>query len=128
MSGLMREHPINTVHKGNTFYIHEGDKTYAVPENILEKYLLPSKVEETSDPAIDVSDLFEDLESQYTKAGLLLKGVRVREGMSQKAFAQMLEIPQSNLSAMETGRRAIGKIIAKRIEKMFQVNYRYFLE
>ncbi|MFX7506925.1 helix-turn-helix transcriptional regulator, partial [Acinetobacter baumannii] len=65
---------------------------------------------------------------QYTKAGLLLKGVRVREGMSQKAFAQMLEIPQSNLSAMETGRRAIGKIIAKRIEKMFQVNYRYFLE
>jgi plasmid maintenance system antidote protein VapI len=29
---------------------------------------------------------------------------------------------------MENGRRPIGKTIAKRIEKVFGTNYRYFLE
>jgi transcriptional regulator with XRE-family HTH domain len=58
----------------------------------------------------------------------LLKGLRAREGLSQVEFAKKINITQANLSAMENGRRPIGKIVAKRIEKVFGTNYRYFLE
>jgi transcriptional regulator with XRE-family HTH domain len=58
----------------------------------------------------------------------LLKGVRGRESLTQVEFAAKLGITQANLSKMENGRRPIGKAMAKRIGKMFRVDYRYFLE
>lgn len=72
--------------------------------------------------------IFAKLEKKFTKAGALLKGLRQREGLSQISFAKKINVTQANLSNMENGRRAIGKTIAKRIEKVFSVNYRYFLE
>ncbi len=38
-----------------------------------------------------------------------------------------LNVSQTNLSAMENGRRAIGKELAKRIAILFEVDYRVFL-
>jgi transcriptional regulator with XRE-family HTH domain len=67
-------------------------------------------------------------EKEYTKAGVLLRGLRLRENLSQVEFAKKIQITQANLSNMENGRRPIGKIIAKRIEKVFGTNYWYFLE
>ena len=57
----------------------------------------------------------------------LLKGLRYREGLSQIDFAKKLNVSQTNLSAMENGRRAIGKELAKRIAVLFEVDYRIFL-
>lgn len=57
----------------------------------------------------------------------MLKGVRAREGLTQAEFSQKIDVTQSNLSSMENGRRPIGKVIAKRIEKAFGTDYRYFL-
>jgi len=100
------------------------DKTYAIPKAVAEKYLMrrsPSK------GAVPASVVFEKLHTQFTKAGVLLKGLRTRENLSQIDFAKKIEVTQANLSNMENGRRPIGKIVAKRIEKVFGVNYRYFL-
>lgn len=72
--------------------------------------------------------MFSNLEKQYTKAGVLLKGLRLRENLSQIEFAKKIKVTQANLSATENGKRSIGKIVAKRIEKIFGTNYRYFLE
>jgi len=72
--------------------------------------------------------LFEKLDKKFTKAGALLKGLRIREDLSQLEFAKKINVSQANLSKMENGKRPIGKIIAKRIEKAFGTNYRYFLE
>ncbi len=63
-----------------------------------------------------------------TKAGVLLRGTRHREGLTQVEMAKKIHVSQADLSKMESGKRPIGKIIAKRIEKIFGVNYRYFLE
>lgn len=71
---------------------------------------------------------FDNLDKKHTKAGALLKGLRLREGLSQIEFAKKIKVTQANLSNMENGKRPIGKIIAKRIEKAFGTNYRYFLE
>src|SRR5579864_6995379 len=72
--------------------------------------------------------VFSEIEKKFTKAGVLLKGLRVREGLTQIQFARKIHVTQANLSNMENGRRPIGKKIAKRIEKFFKVNYRYFLD
>jgi len=75
-----------------------------------------------------IEEVFSELEKRYTRAGALLKGTRAREGLTQEQFAKKINVTQANLSKMETGKRPIGKTIAKRIEKIFGVNYRYFLE
>ena len=64
---------------------------------------------------------------QSGEPAVLLKGLRYREGLSQLEFAKKLNISQTNLSAMENGRRTIGKELAKKIAEIFKVNYRIFL-
>lgn len=72
--------------------------------------------------------IFLKMDKNYTRAGVLLRGTRHREGLSQVQFAKLINITQGDLSKMESGKRPIGKVIAKRIEDNFGVNYRYFLE
>src|SRR4051794_3838331 len=45
--------------------------------------------------------VFAKLEKKLTKAGALLKGLRVREGLSQIVFAKKIAVTQANLSNME---------------------------
>lgn len=123
----MKKHPISAHNHGSTLYITHRHTTYAIPKKIAAKYIVENekvrKPEKTS-----IQTIFEKLDKKYTKAGALLRGLRLREGLSQVAFAKRINVTQANLSNMENGRRPIGKIIAKRIEKVFGTNYRYFLE
>lgn len=64
---------------------------------------------------------------KYTKPAILLRGLRVREGYTQEDFSDIIGVSQSNLSKMELGKRPIGKIIAKRIEKAFGMHFQRFL-
>jgi DNA-binding XRE family transcriptional regulator len=56
-----------------------------------------------------------------------LRGLRYREGLTQKALGEMLGIEQTNISKIEQGKRPIGKTVAKRIAKIFKLDYRIFL-
>jgi DNA-binding XRE family transcriptional regulator len=76
---------------------------------------------------IPADEAFQDLTDRYSKAGALLKGVRIREGLTQIEFAKLINTTQANLSSMENGTRSIGKSKAKMIAKQFGVDYRYFL-
>ena len=67
------------------------------------------------------------LTEKYSKAGALLRGLRVREGLNQTEFAKIIDTTQANLSSMENGNRPIGKNKAKLIAEKFDVDYRYFL-
>jgi plasmid maintenance system antidote protein VapI len=73
------------------------------------------------------SNLFADINKKYSKPGALLKGVRYRENLNQKEFANLIGVTQGDLSKMENGKRPIGKEIAKRIEKKFGTNHKLFL-
>ncbi|HSW69265.1 MAG TPA: helix-turn-helix transcriptional regulator [Gammaproteobacteria bacterium] len=126
MSEHTKKHRINAQAHGSTLHITYHDKTYAIPKNIAEKYLVENK--KIKKPVQSIKRLFDKLDVKFTKAGALLKGLRVRENLSQVEFAKKIDVTQANLSNMENGRRPIGKVIAKRIEKIFGTNYRYFLE
>ena len=56
-----------------------------------------------------------------------LQGARAKEGMTQKALAAVLKIPQANISMMEHGKRPIGKEMAKRLAAVLNTDYRLFL-
>ena len=130
MSAHTKKHPIKAHSHGSTLVIKHHHHTYAIPKSVINKYQIdneePRKV--PRDKTKSLESLFNKLDEQYTKAGALLKGLRLRENLSQAEFAKKIDVTQANLSKMENGKRPIGKIIAKRIEKVFGTNYRYFLE
>lgn len=67
-------------------------------------------------------ELAEKRIKKYTKAGIVLRGARLREGISQKDLAKRCGISQENLSKMENGKRAIGKQTAKKIAKALRIS------
>lgn len=97
---------------------------YLVPVKVLDQY---KTVVESDGESDSIESVFGELIHEYGEPAVLLKGLRTREGLSQVEFAEILGITQQNLSAMENGRRAIGKEMAKRIAEEFDVDYRYFL-
>jgi DNA-binding XRE family transcriptional regulator len=117
MSALTKKHHTDDIAKISW---HGG--LYAVPIDVMERYkVLPDE------QYISVDKLFSGLTQKSGELGALLKGLRYREGLSQIEFAKKLNINQTNLSAMENGRRAIGKELAKRIAELFGLDYRIFL-
>ena len=124
MLARTRAHLTNQDSHPVVFHMTYNHQLYAIPQKIAQRYLVPSHITKVSVPA---GSVFANLEKKLTRAGALLKGLRAREGLSQVAFAKKIKITQANLSNMENGRRPLGKLIAKRIEKIFGVDYRYFL-
>jgi DNA-binding XRE family transcriptional regulator len=53
-----------------------------------------------------------------------LKAYRLREELTQKELAKASGISQSNISAMEKGRRPIGLNIAKKLAKILNCEYK----
>jgi len=80
----------------------------------------------TSSEVVSADKAFKNLTESCTKAGALLRGIRIREGLTQIEFAKLIGTTQANLSSMENGTRAIGKVKAKLIAEKFDTDYRYF--
>ena len=59
--------------------------------------------------------------------GQALRGARVKEGLTQRALADLIDTPQRHISEMETGKRPIGKRTARILAKTLKVDYRLFL-
>lgn len=55
-----------------------------------------------------------------------LRGLRYREALTQKEMAAKIGVTQSALSAMERGKRPIGKDLAKKIADIFGGSYKSF--
>lgn len=117
MSALTKKH-----HTDDVAQISWHGGLYIVPIEVMERYKVPS-----DDQYVSIGDLFSDLTQKSGEPGILLKGLRYREGLSQIEFAKKLNVSQTNLSAMENGKRSIGKELAKRIANIFGLDYRIFL-
>lgn len=125
MSAHMKKHPtkLHGGSRGTILHFMLNGHVYHIPKVVAEKYEDKSQAPHGIAP----EDVFANIERQHTKAGVLLRGTRHREALTQVEMAKKLGVTQADLSKMESGKRPIGKIIAKRIEKAFGVNYRYFL-
>ena len=121
----MRKHHISD-NPGNVMNINYHGVRYIIPLNVAEKYRA-NKTNHKHEDNLSIEEAFSDLINKYGEAGSLLRGLRAREGLTQVEFAKKINITQANLSAMETGKRPIGKDIAMRISKKFKMDYRLFL-
>ncbi len=72
--------------------------------------------------------LAKDRIQKHKKAGLVLRGARFRENMSQKDLAKKSGVSQDNISRIENGKRAVGEKVAKRLAKPLKIDYRLLSE
>lgn len=79
-------------------------------------------VEETSIPWREAMGIDE-----VEIPGTALRGARDKEDLTQVGLARMLNIPRHHISAMEHGKRTIGKEMAKRLGKALRISYKVFL-
>ncbi len=59
--------------------------------------------------------------------GRRLRGLRTREGITQRELAEKLGIQQHHVSEMEKGTRKISPAMARRIAKAYDISHRVFL-
>lgn len=101
------------------------DELRAAPKGVRRWRIVPAEPEGTSVPWREA--LKGHLDAGGGEAASVLRGLRAREDMTQEKLAEELETTQSNVAAMESGRRSIGKAMAKRLAAVFRVDYRIFL-
>lgn len=123
MSGRMKQRLIN--HEPTYKIVIESPskkkKLLFLPEKHLEK--LEAFLEKYgSSDAILWEKLASGRIAKYKKLGLVLRGARYREGLSQKELAKLTGISQENISKMENGIRPIGKKIATKLALALKIS------
>jgi ribosome-binding protein aMBF1 (putative translation factor) len=88
----------------------------------LEKYATPD------DGPVEWKALAKKRIEKYRKTGLVLRGMRYREGLSQRELAKRSGVGQNELSKIENGKRNVGKIVAKRLANALKINVNLLLE
>lgn len=72
--------------------------------------------------------LAKDRIEKHKKAGLVLRGARFREDMSQVKLAKLSGVNQNEISKIENGKRGVGEKVAKRLAKPLKINYHLLLD
>ena len=118
MSAHMKAHHTD-VHHRNIRIQHAG-VSYVFPKKVAQKYRV-------TEESVSVDEAFAPLYKKYTKVGVLLKGIRASEDITQVKMAKLLGVSRSQLSQMENGKRPVDIKMAKHIAKLFDMSYRSFL-
>jgi DNA-binding XRE family transcriptional regulator len=88
-----------------------------------------------ADMGHDVRMLNDEGEELYTfeeifpgaHPGMILRGLRGRDAMTQKELAEKLAVAPTRVSEMESGNRSISVKMAKRLAEIFETSYKMFL-
>jgi DNA-binding XRE family transcriptional regulator len=111
--------------------VDDDRRVFSIPQAKEEKLLKVLKKADVTfellEECIPAEKVHARQVAKYGKPSLILRGARVREGLTQKQLADRLEIEISNLSAMENDRRAIGKNMAKKLGDILNIDYRMLL-
>jgi DNA-binding XRE family transcriptional regulator len=100
---------------------------------VCRRYQLPddkiSKIQEAVSVILGAEDESLPLEEVFPNLhqGSAIRGLRLREGLTQEQLAHLLGVKRTNLSEMENGKRPIGKNMAKRLAQVLKTDYKVFL-
>lgn len=81
----------------------------------------------STEKMVDIGEVFPNLNDPEKLPAITFRGIRAKTGLTQSEVAERLGITQAEVSKIESGKRAIGKALAKKIEKEFRIDYRRFL-
>jgi DNA-binding XRE family transcriptional regulator len=88
---------------------------------------LQSSLLDDNNETVSADEVFKDIYKKYGKVGATIRGFRVRDGITQKELAKLLEIHQVHVSQIENNKRTVGKKLAHKLAKVFHTSYRLFL-
>ena len=98
-------------------------RRYQLPDEKISKIRdAVTAILEAEDESLPLEEVFPDLHP-----GSAIRGLRLREGLTQEQLARLLGIKRTNLSEMENGKRPIGKNMAKRLAQALKTDYKAFL-
>ena len=80
-----------------------------------------------SEESINWRDAAKEAFGDTSSVALNLRGLRNREGLTQAQLGYAIGVEQSNISKMERGERRISAKVAKKLEKVFNIDFRLFL-
>lgn len=123
----MRRHPTNGANV--IVKMKEAPQLYVVSRKHLTALMnfLNRNAKPVGEETVPADEVFKDLYAKYTKPGVAVRGGRTKEGLTQVELAKRLGIAQGDVSAMENGKKSIGKKMAKRLSKVLRIHYRVFL-
>ncbi len=130
MPGRMRTH-----HTDSTINVIILDKNKAYKKFIISRSEEPKLLtllrniaqNDDAEDYVTVDEAFKHVYQKHGKIGSTLRGFRFRDELTQVELARRLGIRQAHLSAMEHGKRTVGKALAKKLAKIFNTDYRLFL-
>lgn len=82
-----------------------------------------NKYKKSKNDTVDWKIVAKDSIAKHKQAGMVLRGARFRENMSQKELASRSGVSQDNISRIENGKRGIGEKVAKKLAKPLKINY-----
>lgn len=131
MSEHMRERHIDS-HKSLCVILktpNSKNVSYSIPLSRLEEvedFLEKQCKDDDSPVAWEI--LAKERIEKYKKSGLVLRGMRHREDLSQKKLAEKSGVTQNEISNIENGKRTVGKKIAEKLAKVLNFDYRLLLD
>src|SRR4051794_39180165 len=81
--------------------------------NAIETLLRDQSLNE-DDELVDAGEVFPDLDNPKKLPAITFRGIRAKTGLTQAEVAEKLGITQADVSKIESGKRPIGKALAKR--------------
>lgn len=103
------------------FYVGTHEKAHLKETPAIEPANTPGEI------GIPWREAFTEGLEKFSETGLILKGGRHKAGLTQKALAEQIGVLPHHISEMEHGKRPIGKNMAHKLAKVFNVDYRVFL-
>lgn len=124
MSGHMKARTINgTVRFTVSVPLDKAGMFRKVLRGMLEIAGLERETNEEGEELYEHEDLCPPEERSASR----LRGLRVKEGITQQQLAAALGTSQSRIAELENGTRRISINMAKRISKTYGVHYKAFL-
>jgi DNA-binding XRE family transcriptional regulator len=93
----------------------------------VKQRLTRKKAQTEEDQLVPADEVFKDLYDKYGRSGTTIRGYRSRVDMNQAELAEKIDILQSDLSQMESGKRPVSRKMAQKLAKVFSTDYRVFL-
>lgn len=128
MSAHMKAHHTDASVKVVVVKQNSEKVSYINAENISKLEAFLEQYSEDNDEPVAWEVLAKERIAKHTKAGLVLRGMRYREDMSQKELAKKSKVSQNEISKIENGKRAVGEKVAKRLAKALNIDYRLLIE
>lgn len=109
-----------------SYHVPLADKSKL--NSFLKKLDIPEGEIVAWEEATPWEELAKDRIKKYKKIGLIIRGARYRENLSQMQLAKLSGIHQNEISKIENGKRGIGEKVAKKLAKPLKVNYLFLLQ